>query len=167
MKDLNSVLPFAAALLAAVVVLAATIRRRHSIASWSFAAGMAAFLAESLFAGFSVNAPTLDQALYWQRLVFAVRSCLPFLWITFSLTYSRGNYREFLRRWRLGRRNGETKPTMRAGPAGPSSRVSMSRDENAPPTYRRATRRGLAPLDRRPAAASATLSGGAVRRRQP
>ena len=102
MKDLNSVLPFAAALLAAVVVLAATIRRRHSIASWSFAAGMAAFLAESLFAGFSVNAPTLDQALYWQRLVFAARSCLPFLWITFSLTYSRGNYREFLRRWRLG-----------------------------------------------------------------
>ena len=102
LKDLNSVLPFAASLLSALVILAATIRRRHSIASWSFAAGMAAFFAESLFTGFSVDARTLDQAVSWQRLAFVAKSCLPCLWITFSLTYSRGNYREFLQRWRPG-----------------------------------------------------------------
>ena len=97
----RSALPFAAAFFCALVVLAAAIRKRHSIASWSFAAGMAALAIESLLAGLGLNASTLGQALHWQRLAFIAKSFLPGFWLCFSLTYSRGNYREFLSRWRL------------------------------------------------------------------
>jgi putative PEP-CTERM system histidine kinase len=97
----RSALPFAAAFFCALVVLAAVIRRRHSIASWSFAAGMATLAIESLLAGVGLNAGTLDEALHWQRLAFIAKSLLPGFWLCFSLTYSRGNYREFLTKWRL------------------------------------------------------------------
>ena len=62
---------------------------------------MAAFAIGCLFAGLGLNAGTLAEALYWQRLAFIAKSFEPGFWLCFSLTYSRGNYREFLARWRL------------------------------------------------------------------
>jgi putative PEP-CTERM system histidine kinase len=37
----------------------------------------------------------------WLNREFLVESFLPVIWLLFSLTYSRTNYREFLRRWKL------------------------------------------------------------------
>ena len=62
---------------------------------------MATLAIESLLAGVSLNAGTLNGALHWQRLVFIAKSLLPGFWLWFSLAYSRGNYREFLTKWRL------------------------------------------------------------------
>ena len=42
-----------------------------------------------------------DQLLRYQRWSLLFAAALPVAWLTFSLSYSRGNSREFLRRWRL------------------------------------------------------------------
>lgn len=62
---------------------------------------MATLAIECFLAGLGLNAGTLDEALYWQRLAFIAKSFEPGFWLCFSLTYSRGNYRDFLTRWRL------------------------------------------------------------------
>ena len=49
----------------------------------------------------SVRTPDADQVAYWQSFTVLARSFLPGFWLAFSLTYSRGNYLEFLVRWRL------------------------------------------------------------------
>lgn len=62
---------------------------------------MATLAIECFLAGLGLNAGTLDEALHWQRLAFIAKSFEPGFWLCFSLTYSRGNYRDFLTRWRL------------------------------------------------------------------
>jgi putative PEP-CTERM system histidine kinase len=54
----------------------------------------------SLFSGFAEAAPDAGQLHRWLTLGLIAKSGLPAAWIAFSLTYSRGNYREFLSRWR-------------------------------------------------------------------
>lgn len=94
-------LPFAAVFFSALLVFAAVMRRRHSVAGWSFAAGMATLAAESLVAGVGLNASTLEDALRCQHLGFLLEALLPGIWLCFSLTYSRGNSAAFLKRWRV------------------------------------------------------------------
>jgi len=55
---------------------------------------------ESVFDGISRNAASPDKVIYWQTLASVMRSFLPGFWLLFSLTYSRGNRREFPTRWR-------------------------------------------------------------------
>ena len=96
-----SILAFAAFLCAGGLAFAVAWYERRSIVHWSFAAGMAALAVESLFFGLSANAVVLDAAAHWQFLGMVAMSFLPGFWLFFSLTYARGNYREFLARWRL------------------------------------------------------------------
>ena len=42
-----------------------------------------------------------EEVAYWQSFVVMTKSFLPGFWLAFSLTYSRGNYLEFLTKWRL------------------------------------------------------------------
>jgi len=48
-----------------------------------------------------MNASQPENVAYWQGLALVAKSLLPGVWLGFSLTYSRGNYREFLARWRF------------------------------------------------------------------
>jgi hypothetical protein len=96
----NSLLAFAAALFASLLGFAALVRKEHSIASWAFFAGMQALAFESILDGISLNAPP-DKLVEWQTLASLARCFLPGWWLLFGLTYSRGNYREFLARWRV------------------------------------------------------------------
>jgi putative PEP-CTERM system histidine kinase len=96
-----SILAFAAFLCAGGLAFAVAWYERRSIVHWSFAAGMAALAVESLFFGLSANAVALDAAVHWQFLGMVAMSFVPGFWLFFSLTYARGNYREFLARWRL------------------------------------------------------------------
>ena len=57
---------------------------------------MLLFALESVFTGMSFNGASTEEVSFWQTLTFLVRSFLPGRWFCFSLTYSRGNYREFL-----------------------------------------------------------------------
>jgi putative PEP-CTERM system histidine kinase len=96
----SSILAFVAALVSSLLGIAALVRKPGSVASWGFFAGMETLAIESVLDGISMNALLPEKVVEWQAFVFVARSFLPGWWLLFSLTYSRGNYREFLAKWR-------------------------------------------------------------------
>lgn len=100
MSNAAAILAFAGAFLGSALALAVLWQERRSISHWAFAAGMLALAAESAFACLSMNAVDRTDMLDWQTWKLIAMSFLPGLWIFFSLSYGRGNYREFLRDWK-------------------------------------------------------------------
>ena len=98
--SLNWVLALAAATFSAALAVAAAYRRRRSLATWCFSAGMLTFALESLFGAIGHDALVPERAAFWETLTLVTKSFLPGVWLTFSLTYSRANYRDFLVRSR-------------------------------------------------------------------
>ncbi|HEY3913275.1 MAG TPA: GAF domain-containing protein, partial [Verrucomicrobiae bacterium] len=92
-------LAYVSAACAGIVMLIALFRGWRSMAVWFFGLGMALLAAESIFLGLSTDAALRDEATRWQIWRLAATSLLPVVWLLFSLTYARGNAREFLRRW--------------------------------------------------------------------
>ncbi len=99
--NLSSALAFGAALFCSALAFAVLIRKRLSIASGCFSAGMLLFAFESAFTGMSFEAASAEKVAVWQTLALLTKSLLPGTWLCFSLSYSRGNYREFLARSRF------------------------------------------------------------------
>ena len=99
--NFNVLLPFAAAVASGLLAVGTSLRARRSVANAMFAVGMAFLAIEAACSGLAANAMFLTDQLYWLNAKFAALSLLPGLWLVFSLTYARGNAREFLRRWRL------------------------------------------------------------------
>jgi putative PEP-CTERM system histidine kinase len=93
-------LAFTAAALCALLAVAAVIRNWRSTAAWAFCVGMLIFAAESVSAGMGARAAGALEVGYWNGLAILAKAFLPGPWILFSITYSRGNQREFLRKWR-------------------------------------------------------------------
>src|SRR5438132_5733731 len=98
--SLNSVLALAAATFSVALAVAAAYRRRRSLAIWCFSTGMLTFALESLFGAIGHDALLPERAAFWEALTLVTNSFLPGVWLTFSLTYSRANYRDFLVRSR-------------------------------------------------------------------
>lgn len=94
-------LAYTGAACAGAVALIAALRRWRSISVWLFVAGMALFAVESVFLGLATDAPIVDEANRWQHWRIIMMSALPVVWMLFSLSYARGNYREFFRPWRF------------------------------------------------------------------
>ena len=61
---------------------------------------MLIFALESLFGAIANDALLPEKAAFWGTLALVAKSFLPGVWLTFSLTYSRANYRDFLLRSR-------------------------------------------------------------------
>src|SRR5438477_944831 len=99
--NLNPTLACVTAAFTAALGLAVLLRKRHSAASWSFTGGMVLLAVETLFNGFSFNQLAPKSVGFLQGAAFVTRCFLPGVWLFFSLTYSRGNYRESLARWRF------------------------------------------------------------------
>ncbi len=59
------------------------------------------FAVESALTGLSFGTVSAERVALWQTLGLLVKSLLTAVWLCFSLTYARGNYREFLTRSRL------------------------------------------------------------------
>lgn len=75
-------------------------RENFSIPSIAFGAGMLLLVAESILGTLSFSSGSIPAALafmHWRLLVVAL---LPGAWLFFALTYSRGNYHLFLRKWK-------------------------------------------------------------------
>src|SRR5262249_26704650 len=75
--------------------------KKPSLARWCFFAGMAVLGIDGLLTGLSLRAIQLSEALRWLTLGLTVSSFVPVAWLGFSLTYSRGDYRESLARWSI------------------------------------------------------------------
>src|SRR3954454_1243473 len=97
----HALLSYIAAGGAASLALAVPFKRNGSIAAWSFFFGMILLAAESTASGIAQRQVHATEAELWQTTCLALRSLLPSIWLCFSLTYSRGNYREFLGHSRL------------------------------------------------------------------
>jgi len=84
------------------LALAAALRARRVIARWAFAGGMTVLAAENVFTGLSAMAgfPEEAEIHYWQIWRLIAMSLLPGTWLLFSLSYARGNARNFLVKWR-------------------------------------------------------------------
>jgi len=129
--------PFAAALLSVLLAFASVLRKKPSPASWCFFAGMLVLAADSVFTGLGLRAAQLPEAIRWLALALVAKSFLPLPWLAFSLTYSRGDYRASLSRWRLplavlgllpiGLALGFREQLLRVVPAGPAGDVLLLR----------------------------------------
>jgi putative PEP-CTERM system histidine kinase len=98
---LFSLLPFAAAVFGLILAFLSVLRKKSSPAKWCFFAGMLVLGIDSLLTGLSLRAAQWPEALRGLTLGLIVKSFLPAAWLGFSLTYSRGDYSEILRRWRI------------------------------------------------------------------
>lgn len=100
---------FGAALLAALAAVSFAFQERRPVSKWCFVAGMVLVGVESVFTGLAARTqyngpPTIDGGkaiLYWQHWRMITTSLVPGTWLMFSLSYARGNFREFLFRWRF------------------------------------------------------------------
>lgn len=100
--NLEAFLDFSSAAAATLLALGAAFRANRSVDRWAFALGMAALAAERICGGMTVSFADSPQSVYrWQLWRLTAVSLLPGLWLTFSLTYARGNSMEFLRKWRV------------------------------------------------------------------
>lgn len=93
----TELISLAAAIVAAVAAVAVLFRQRGSTAGKLFAVGMVLFAAEAIIDFQSRRQIKIEEMLRWQELRYVPVALLPFSWITFSLVYSRGNYRDHLR----------------------------------------------------------------------
>jgi putative PEP-CTERM system histidine kinase len=97
----SDMLAFASAVFCGALALIVVWNGRRQVARWAFVAGMAAMAAEGVFFALTADAAAPDEKVHWQNWRLAAMSLLPGIWLLFSLTYARGNYSEFLKRWRL------------------------------------------------------------------
>ena len=97
----SSILAFGAALFCCALAVAVVVRRPLTIARGCFSVGMLLFALESALTGISFGAASREEVALWQTLALLTKSFLFGIWLCFSLTYSRGNYREFLARSRF------------------------------------------------------------------
>jgi len=93
-------LDYASAFLGGTIALIAAFRERRSVAVWFFVAGMALLSLESFFSGLMAQSVFPDDAGRWENWALLAMSLQAAVWLLFSLTYARGNYREFLSKWR-------------------------------------------------------------------
>lgn len=91
--------PFTAGIFSVALAVAGLLHRRRSLAAWCFFAGMVVLGVKSVYVGLRLRAFSFEAMVTWVNREFLVESFLPVIWLLFSLTYSRPNYREFLRRW--------------------------------------------------------------------
>ena len=101
MITISNSLGVVAAALAVLLGLAAVVRKRASLASWSFCLGMMVLATETVLGGLSLSAAEPRGGLAgWHAASLIASALVPGCWLTFSLTFCRGNSRDFLHRWR-------------------------------------------------------------------
>ena len=86
--------------LSIALALAALAHRHPSLVRWLFGVGMILLGLEAFVLGRSFDSITPDRILYWQNWRLTTLMFIPGVWLLFSLVYSRGNSRDFLRSWR-------------------------------------------------------------------
>ena len=96
-----AMLALASAIFCGVLALLTVWREKRSLIHLSFVAGMLALAAETVFRSLSWQAAGIQETVGWQHAGLKATALLPGIWLFFSLSYGRGNYREFLKRWQF------------------------------------------------------------------
>jgi putative PEP-CTERM system histidine kinase len=89
--------------IAACVALALAVRvlfcEKASISTLAFVTGLVLLALDSIFGALSATALDSDATQRWYQWRFIVLAFTPSAWLAFSVTYARGNYTAFWRRW--------------------------------------------------------------------
>jgi putative PEP-CTERM system histidine kinase len=94
------ILAWAAGVFGGALALFVAVQSARAFVPWLFVAGMLAFVAANICLGLTLTAFSAQEMVYWQNWRMVAESFLPGIWLLFSLSYARGNYREFVRTWR-------------------------------------------------------------------
>src|SRR5688572_518781 len=95
----NALLAFMAAFLCAGLAAFVFWANPRAYVHRVFTAGMVAFALQQTCAGFAAYAILPADILRWEFRGFFVTAVIPGLWLLFSLSYARTNYREVIGRW--------------------------------------------------------------------
>ena len=98
--NITAIIAFIGALFSGALAFVVSWRGRAT-ARRSFAASMFVLAIESLFNGLAFDASFAEEKFFWEQCGLVAMSFLPGTWLFFSLSYGRGNYRDFLHRWRF------------------------------------------------------------------
>ncbi len=98
--NVSILLAYMAAFFAAALALVAVCQRQRSMSSWLLAGGFAVLSSDSLFAALAADSLQPSDVVSWSQWRLVTMALLPLLWFLFTLTYSRGNARDFLKKWR-------------------------------------------------------------------
>jgi len=98
---MSASLPFAAAILSLILASVTLLPRKRSFARWCYFAGMVLLGATSICAGFILRNAGLSDAGSWLTYKLVIDSFVSAAWLGFSVSYSRGDYRESLARWKV------------------------------------------------------------------
>jgi putative PEP-CTERM system histidine kinase len=100
MLDLESMLQFAATLAMLGLALYAGLREKRSLVRHAFMAGVVLLAVEAFLSALASHALMPVEMARIERVRLLVLSFVPGVWLLFSLVYARGNFEEFLQRWR-------------------------------------------------------------------
>ena len=100
MIDFNTLLSLIAVIFSLSLAALLLFRDVHLFVHRVFAVGMIALAVESVLTGMSARAIMPENVAYWTYLRFFTTAILPGIWLMFSLTFSRENYKEFISKWK-------------------------------------------------------------------
>jgi len=95
-----NIIPFIAAFFGIFLAAFVLYRDRFLFVHRVFALGMVALAAESVFTGLCMDAIMPEDVSRWLYLRNFATAILPGIWLLFSLSFSRANYREFISKWK-------------------------------------------------------------------
>lgn len=97
---ISPLISFLSAIVALAIAAGVLWRDWRAFTHRIFATGMGLFALDSLLVGITPLLSSPEKALYAQHAKLLVVSFLPGVWLLFSLTFARANYREFVSRWK-------------------------------------------------------------------
>lgn len=96
-----SLLPFAAPILSLILASVTLMPRKRSFARWCYFTGMALLAVASLCAGLTLRAAVPLEAASWLTTQLIAESFVSAAWLGFSLSYSRGDFRDSIARCKI------------------------------------------------------------------
>src|SRR5215471_15914842 len=96
----SAVLSYAAAYCSLIVAATVLLRDKNSFVHRVFGLGMFFFALEEVVLGLAYGAVLPEDVVYWQKRAIALSTLLPGIWLTFSVTYARANWRRSLSSWK-------------------------------------------------------------------
>ena len=96
----NTLICFAAALVTAVIAIVVLRRDPRAFVHRMLAIGLAVCALEVGLIGLGFEATSASAFMRWNRVRLVTASFLPCIWLIFSLSFARANYKEFLARWK-------------------------------------------------------------------
>ncbi|MGQ9777258.1 MAG: XrtA/PEP-CTERM system histidine kinase PrsK [Thermodesulfobacteriota bacterium] len=100
MNNFGLIISFGAGALSLGIAIFVLLKDYRSFQQRVFASGMIAFALEAIFTGFSLQTPFVETIIRWQRVRLIIEGFIPPIWLLFSVSFAKENYKESIKRMR-------------------------------------------------------------------